>query len=145
MKVVLDTNVLVSALMRDGYTRTILLHPDLSLVTPEYALEEVQRHLPGIADRMRTSIQQARLTVELLLEHIETVPAAEYREFEARAEELIAAVDPDDVQFAALAMATGRPVWTQDKALLNCSGLMTISTPQLARELGIGGETSPRF
>ena len=109
MKVVLDTNVLVSALMRDGYTRTLLLHPDLSLVTPEYALEEVQRHLPGIAERMRSSVQQARLTVELLLEHVETVPASEYREFQERAEALLAAIDPDDVQFAALAMAIARP------------------------------------
>lgn len=119
MKAVLDTNVLVSALMRDGFTRTLLLHPDLSLVTPEYALEEVQRHLPGIAERMGSSVPQARLTVEMLLEHVQTVPAAEYREFEQRAEELLAAVDPDDAHFAALAMATAEARLTR---VQNCDG-----------------------
>lgn len=140
MKVVLDTNVLVSALMRDGFTRTLLVHPDLDMATPEYALDEVQRHLPSLAQRMRVPVQQARLTLELLLGHMATVPHEDYRGEMRRADEILRDIDPDDAAFAALALATGLPLWTQDKALLNCTELDTITTHQLARRLGVGVE-----
>lgn len=140
MKVVLDTNVLVSALMRAGFTRTLLVHPGLEPVTPEYAWDEVQRHLPSIAKRMGLGIEQVRLAAGLLLGHVKTVPREEYAQEMARAAELLKDVDPDDVPFAALALATGLPLWTQDKALLDCADFPTIASQELARRLGLGAD-----
>jgi predicted nucleic acid-binding protein len=140
VKVVLDANVLVSALMRDGFTRTLLVHPDLKLVTPEYALAEVLRHLPSLAKRMPVPIQQARLTLELLLGHVTTAPHEDYGGEMRRAEEILRDIDPDDAPFAALALAAELPLWTQDNALLACADLPTITMHDLARRLGVGAD-----
>ena len=137
MRVVLDTNVLLSALMRDGLTHTLLLYPDLDVVMPEFALEEVYRYLPSFAKRMGIATPQARLTVELLLGHVETVPHEDYSHEIQRADEILRDVDPDDAPFAARAFATSLPIWTQDNALQNCKGISTISTMDLAKRLGV--------
>jgi len=43
MRLVLDTNILIAALIKDSLTRNILFLPDFEFLVPEYALEEVNR------------------------------------------------------------------------------------------------------
>lgn len=45
MKLVIDTNVLISALLKNSVTREILLFPSLEFLLPEYALEEARGSL----------------------------------------------------------------------------------------------------
>ncbi len=44
MRLVLDTNILIAALIKDSLTRKFFFLPDLELLLPEYALEKV--HVP---------------------------------------------------------------------------------------------------
>jgi predicted nucleic acid-binding protein len=44
MKLVVDTNILVSALIRDSVTRKILLDPRISAYVPEHFLGEIEEH-----------------------------------------------------------------------------------------------------
>lgn len=37
MRLVLDTNILIAALIKDSLTRALLLSPDLEFLLPEYA------------------------------------------------------------------------------------------------------------
>ncbi len=41
MRLVLDTNILIAALIKDSLTREILLFPGFEFLLPEYALEEI--------------------------------------------------------------------------------------------------------
>ncbi len=136
MRLVLDTNVLLSAVMRDGFTRALLIHPEVELVMPEYALDEVDRHLPAIAERMGVPVGTARLTLAHLLSNVQTVPREDYAQEMRRADEALKDLDPDDAPFLALALSTGEPLWTQDKVLLAGRQVPTVSTPELAKRLG---------
>ncbi len=42
MKLIVDSSVLISALIRDSVTREILLLPFFEFLLPEYALEEIE-------------------------------------------------------------------------------------------------------
>lgn len=44
MRLVLDTNILIAALIKDSLSREILFLPGFDFLLPEYALEEVNRH-----------------------------------------------------------------------------------------------------
>ena len=48
MKLVLDTNVLILALLKSSATRAILLHPSFEFFLPEFGLEEIRRHKPEL-------------------------------------------------------------------------------------------------
>ncbi len=44
MRIVVDTNILISSLIKDSITREILLLPYMDFYLPEFALEEVEAH-----------------------------------------------------------------------------------------------------
>lgn len=85
-----------------------------------------------VLDTIGGTRQAARLTLQLLLENVTTIPSSEYRKKMGVAEELTRAVDPDDAPFVALALASSCPLWTQDKALTNAPGIPTITTAEIA-------------
>jgi predicted nucleic acid-binding protein len=43
VKLVLDTNVLIAALLKSSTTRAILLHPSFEFFLPEFSLEEIRK------------------------------------------------------------------------------------------------------
>lgn len=43
MRLVLDTNILIAALIKDSITRRILLLPDLEFFLPAFALDELAK------------------------------------------------------------------------------------------------------
>ena len=44
MKLVIDTNIIISALIREGLTRKMILFPGIKLFTPEITLKEISKH-----------------------------------------------------------------------------------------------------
>ena len=48
MKLIIDTNILISRLLKDSTIRKILLNESLSFYLPEIVLSEVNKYLPYI-------------------------------------------------------------------------------------------------
>ena len=44
MRLVIDTSILISALLKDSTTREILLFSNIEFLLPEYAFGELERH-----------------------------------------------------------------------------------------------------
>ena len=44
MKIVVDTNRIIAALIKDGTTRKILFHKGFEFVTPDFNLTEIYKH-----------------------------------------------------------------------------------------------------
>lgn len=44
MRLVIDTGILISALLKDSVTREILLFSLIEFLIPEYAFEEFEKH-----------------------------------------------------------------------------------------------------
>jgi predicted nucleic acid-binding protein len=136
VRLVLDTNILLAGLLRDGATRRLLLEPSLDLLVPEHALEEVERHLPDLARRMGLPVEQARLALGLLLERVDVVPKTAYDASIGEAEGLLRGSDLDDAPFLALALALGAPLWTHDKALHAQQRVPTLATRDVLSRVG---------
>jgi predicted nucleic acid-binding protein len=74
VKLVLDTNVLISALLKSSTTRAILLHPSFEFFLPEFSLEEIRRHKPELRKRSRLTEEALDLLLSLLLERVTSFP-----------------------------------------------------------------------
>ena len=111
MKAVLDTNVLVSALLYQGTPHRILLAAEqglYELVISEEMLRELERVL----------LQKFRLASEETQEAIQMLRAIGTK-IEIEEPETIVAEDPDDDKFLAAALASGAPFLVSgDKHLL---------------------------
>ena len=52
LRVVVDTNKVIAALLREGRVRRILFYPGLEILLPEYVLEEIEEHREEITRRV---------------------------------------------------------------------------------------------
>ncbi len=60
MKLVLDTNILAAALIKDSFTREILLHPMMEYLIPEFALHEIGANKKEFLNKSQISAEKFR-------------------------------------------------------------------------------------
>jgi len=53
MELIVDANILVSALLKEGTTRELMFNIDLILYTPEFIMEEFFEHIDKLAQKSR--------------------------------------------------------------------------------------------
>jgi len=70
MKFVLDTNILFSALIKDGQTRQLILNYDDLFLCPSYVLEEMEEHLSELVSKSTTPQQAVGYVGILFAIHI---------------------------------------------------------------------------
>lgn len=116
MRLVVDTSILISSLIKRSVTREILLLPFMRFYLPEYALEELETHKPKLSKLSGLSIDEIDILLNSLLDNISIVPAQTIQPYLKEAESIIGSIDPSDVPFVALALAVENDgIWSNDK------------------------------
>ena len=132
MRLVLDTNILIAALIKDSITRRILLLPDLEFLLPAFALDELARHRAKIVRAARLKGDELDLLLTLLLTSVAVVPYERIAPYLSDADALIGTIDPDDVPFVALALAEEHNgIWSNDRAFEGLPGIQCWTTTRL--------------
>ena len=134
MELVIDTNCLISALIRYGKSRNLLFSPWLSLYAPEYIFSEVFRHRQDILHKSGIAASDFAALLNLLSSRIITVPECEFRSFKDKASTLVK--HPEDIPFMALALSKNISLWSDDRALQQQSEVKVYSTPALVTLCG---------
>jgi predicted nucleic acid-binding protein len=136
MRLVLDTNILIAALIKDSITRRILLLPDLEFLLPAFALDELEKHRGKIVRAARLKRDELDLLLTLLLTSVTVVPFERIAPYLPEADILIGVIDPDDVPFVALALAEDHDgIWSNDRAFERLPGIQCWTTPRLKTHL----------
>jgi len=135
--VVVDANVLCSALLRDGTTRRLLLYGGLDLHTPGIIWREFERNRAYLLKKSRATVAAFDLLLDALRDLIGEVPLALIGERMGEAEESLGGEDSLDAPYVAAAVALGAALWTQDKALRATAPVPVVSTEELVAALGI--------
>jgi predicted nucleic acid-binding protein len=133
MRLVVDTNVLIGALLRTAGQR-LLAHPALELMAAEYAWAELHHELPRRAARFAVSrgiepSALAALVERALASAADTVlvlPQEAYAPLEAAARQR-SDRDPADWPTVAVALLVHGAIWTEDHDFFGC-GLATWRT-----------------
>ncbi len=132
MRLIVETNILISSLIKDSKTREILLLPFMDFYLPEFALEEVEAHKTKISKLSGLSPDEIDFLLDLLLENISIVPAQTIRPYLKEAERIIGDIDPNDIPFVALALAVDNDgIWSNDKHFKKGKKLKIWKTPEL--------------
>lgn len=104
MEVVMDANIFIAALLKEGVTRELLLNDELVLYTPEYVIEEIFDHIGEFEKKsLLSQLALEELAKVLLIESkMIVVPKAELQPYIKKADET--SPDPDDVMYFATAL-----------------------------------------
>ena len=130
-KIVLDANVLMSALLQDGLTRKLLLeNRGLEFCVPIYFRAEFLKYTKHFAKKLNKPEKEVSRTMKSLIElaEIKEFKKQEYKDFISDAKKISPA--PKDVPYFALALKLRCPIWTNDKLLKKQKKVKIISTSE---------------
>ncbi|MFA5772780.1 MAG: PIN domain-containing protein [Thermoplasmata archaeon] len=132
MELVIDANILFSALIRDSITAKMLFDDSLNLYTPEFIIEEFAKHEGTILNKTARTKNDFVQIMHSLNEIITIIPEEEYFGYMQEA----AAVSPDekDVAYLALAMKLRCGIWSNDKRLKEQDKIKVYNTHELMRD-----------
>lgn len=115
MKLVIDTNILISALLKKGVTRRLLLSSSHEFHSPDYLQSEMEHHFDMLKERSGLTMRNLQILVNLLLAEVDITPFKEYKDHLRNAMDLLGGSDVKDVPFLALAMAKNIQIWSDDQ------------------------------
>ena len=136
MILVLDTNILISALIRDSHTWHLIIYGTGDLCYPESALQEILDHKEEIVEKAGISTEEFNALFAILLRYIQLVPTVDMMPFLSKAEETMQDVDPKDAIFIAAALSRKASIWSNDKHLKEQRLVSVFTTVELSQDPG---------
>ena len=131
MKLVIDTNNIIAALIKNGISRRIIVSPVIDLITPDHTLQEISKYEKLICEKAKVSSNEFKLLINLIFEQITIVPKEDYIKYIDKSKNLID--DINDVPFIALCLATKADgVWSDDKHFKSQKDFNVYRTKELA-------------
>jgi predicted nucleic acid-binding protein len=131
MEIVLDTNILISSLLRNGLTRDILSLSPLKMYTVEYAKFEVEKHKDELLFKSKLDEGSFNYLTEFVFSKVCFIPMAELSPFKDEAIEIMREIDIDDAPFIALAMLLNCPIWSNDAHLKRQNVIKSYTTKEI--------------
>lgn len=128
-KIVVDANVILSALIGGKAIRVFVEAKELEFVTTDRVVGEVREYIPVLAKRKSLSRNVMEAVFSLL--KLEVAAKEAYLQHVPTAVELIGKRDPDDADLVALALALNCPVWTNDNDLVELKEIKTLTTAEI--------------
>lgn len=131
MKIVIDANIVMAALIRDSEARRIIASGKLEFVSPDFVLEEIYKYEDYICVKSGLAKEEFELLLALVFERISIIPSSEY----SACNEAAAAIminDPKDMPYVACFLALKCDgIWTNDPDYNGKEGVKVINTGDL--------------
>lgn len=116
MKIILDTNIIISALIKNSLTRKIIKTSNWNFYYPEEALKEIQKYENLIIEKADITKREYFNLIWRLLKNIKIVPNNQISHKFAIAEKIMNHIDPKDTIFVAVNLKIKNSViWSDDK------------------------------
>ncbi len=137
----MDTNILISAILKEGLTRYLLCTACQELLLPAFSLHELERHRAALCKRTGLSSRDFVTVLETLLNGMHIVKKERSLPHFAEAARIIDPIDPDDIHFIACCLAhPGSVLWSDDKRLKEQSAVVVLTTQEMKASLDLPDE-----
>jgi len=143
MTLILDTNIIISALIRNSTTREILFLPTFNFIVPEFAIEEIYHHKLKICKLSGINEDELEILISLILQNIDIIHSDEIIPYYSKAMKIIGDIDMGDVPFVALALAVKNDgIWTNDRDFDSIKDIRVWKTSEILNYLKESSEIS---
>ena len=128
MNIVIDTNIFISALIKDSLTRNIIVNLKHNLLFPEFEFAEIKNHKIEIIKKSGLSSKEFDILLLRLLNYVKIIPTHMSSQYKKKAFKIIGKIDPNDVIFIATALAFNALIWSDDKHFKKQKQIKTLTT-----------------
>jgi len=116
MKLVVDTNILMAALIKDSSIRKIIVTSKHDFYIPQAAVEEIYGYIDLISKKNSLSREENLQFLSTLLKYMKKVDFEFYKHKMKEGKKIIGKIDKKDIPFIALALSfENNGIWTEDK------------------------------
>ncbi|HIG96082.1 TPA: PIN domain-containing protein [Candidatus Woesearchaeota archaeon] len=132
MKIVIDSNILFSALIKDSTTRRLILEYGGTFLFPEYIFTELEKYKEGLLTKSKMYETEFEKLLVLLLKKVVIIPNERALPYKEEALTLVKDVDINDILFVACVLAhPDSLLWSDDKALKKIKGILVLHTQEI--------------
>ncbi len=136
MHIIIDSNVLFSALIKDSLTRKLILDYEGVFLFPSYIFQEYEKHKQELIKKTGMDDNDMQQLINLVLKKVFIVPNDILDSYRTEALQIIKDIDPDDVLFIACALAYPNSIiWSDDKKLKKQSRIKILNTSEILKVL----------
>ena len=114
MRLIVDTNRVIAALIRDSLSRRIIPHLPVEFMTITILEQEVQKHKAVILQKANLTPAEFEIIFEKLKEKMVMIDDAMVMTKIKEARQIMDKIDHDDTPFIAAALATHADIWSDD-------------------------------
>ncbi len=113
MKIVIDSNRVIAAMIKESTTREILFDQTFEFIAPDYLISEVSKYKNHIIKSIEVSKREFEILLAIIFEHIAIIPESGYKDIINKLKYKIK--DPKDLPYLAACLATkANGIWTHD-------------------------------
>ena len=132
MKLVIDTNRFMAALLKSSVSREIIISEKIEFYSPEYMITEIEKHRNYLMKKSKLDKKDYNFLLSTLLENITLVPFEKFKHKYMDAVEIMKNIDITDSPFIALGLAMKADgIWTKDQDYNEQNVLKVYSTKEL--------------
>lgn len=131
IRFVIDTNILIGALVKDNsFKARLLKKQNFLFYFPDYGLIEIEKFRDYICSKRKKepTAPSFDYAIKFLLESVTIIPGPLYQDQLSSAYRLMEKIDPKDTPFLALALHLECPIWSDDAHLKQQSLVPCYST-----------------
>ncbi len=78
MKIVVDSNRVIAALIKNSTTREILFDEGIEFVAPDFVKTEIQKYRDDIIKKAHLTLKEFDILLSMIFEYIEIIPKSDY-------------------------------------------------------------------
>jgi len=135
MKIVIDTNIFIAAIIKPSFVRRLIVESNADLLFPETIIEEIEKNKDEILRKSGLSDEDLQTVINILLDYVELIPKSEIRPYMKEASGIINRIDPEDTPFIAACLAQNAILWSDDKDLKKQIKIKVLNTKEIMRIL----------
>ena len=131
MELVIDANILFSALIKNSFTAELIFNDDIKLYCPEFIIEEFLKYENEISEKMSRTREEFVMIMHMFKDIISVVPKEEYVTFMEKGVEI--SPDPKDPLYFALALKLNCAIWSNDAKLKKQDKVTVYNTTEVMK------------
>ncbi len=117
MKIVVDSNRIIAALIKDSTTRGIILDSFFEFITPDYILVEIRKYEAYVMKSAKISKEEFEILLNIIFENTTIIPEIEYKTFIDNLKKEIK--DQKDLSYIAVCLSSNAyGIWSHDTDFL---------------------------
>src|SRR3989344_950019 len=131
MRILIDANIIISALIKNSKARGILTKKKFEFISPDFILEEINKYKEYICEKSGLSKEEFELLMVLIFDNIKIIPKKEYENYLDKAKEIMEE-DIKDITYVACYLALNCDyLWTNDSDFDNKKEIKIIDIAKL--------------